>query len=155
MSASTQRMIREGQHASEVETANGTATGGGGVLDPTSKGRLPRQKDQNENPIHHEPTLHDRPGKFAPIASKTLHMVFYGARAARKDLLRAVNNLARFINRQTIDGLHIFHLSLERSQFDWGRHRGLVPGPLPGCRFRGMPSDVKIHQWMLPMPDRP
>ena len=42
--ASTQRMIREGQHANEVDNANGTATGGGGVSDPTSKGRLPRQK---------------------------------------------------------------------------------------------------------------
>ena len=30
-------------------------------------------------------------------------MVLYGARAARKDLLRAVNNLARFINRWSLD----------------------------------------------------
>ena len=30
-------------------------------------------------------------------------MVFYGARVARKDLLRAVNNLARFINRWTVE----------------------------------------------------
>ena len=61
------------------------------------------KKDQHENPIHHEPTLQDRPGKFAPIASKILHMVLYGARVARKDLLRAVSNLARFINRWTVE----------------------------------------------------
>ena len=30
-------------------------------------------------------------------------MVLYGARAARKELLRAVNNLARFINRWSLD----------------------------------------------------
>ena len=63
-------MVREGQHANEMKGAESAPNVGGGVLDPTSKGRLPRQREQSENPIHHEPTLHDRPGKFAPIASK-------------------------------------------------------------------------------------
>ena len=43
MLASTQKKIREDQHANEVENTNGTATSGGGVSDSTSKGRLTRQ----------------------------------------------------------------------------------------------------------------
>ena len=38
--------------------------------------------DSKDGPITHQATLHDVPGKYAPIASKILHMVLYGARAA-------------------------------------------------------------------------
>ena len=55
------------------------------------------------NPISHQATLRDVPCKYAPIASKVLHMVLYGARAARKDALKAVNNLARFISRWSLE----------------------------------------------------
>ena len=51
MSASTQRMIREGQHANEMKGAESAPNVGGGVLDPTSKGRLPRQREHSENPF--------------------------------------------------------------------------------------------------------
>ena len=65
-----------------MQEVNLTLDVGFWTLHPTANSR--GKKEQGENPIHHEPTLHDRPGKFAPIASKILHMVLYGARAARK-----------------------------------------------------------------------
>ena len=44
-----------------------------------------------------EPT----PGKLAPVAAKIIMKVFYAARLARYDLLRAVASLARFITKWT------------------------------------------------------
>ena len=67
MSASTQKMIREGQHVSETKNVGGKLDIGGGAMGPTSDGKLPRQQEQNENPIRHEPTLHDRPGNLHPL----------------------------------------------------------------------------------------
>ena len=40
-------------------------------------------------------------GKLAPIAAKIIMKVFYAARVARYDLLRAVGNLARYITKWT------------------------------------------------------
>ena len=78
------------------------------------------------DPISHQATLHDVPGKYAPITSKTLHMVLYGARAARKDLLKAVNNLARFISRLSLECdakllrlMEYIHSTVEWREVNW------------------------------------
>ncbi len=45
----------------------------------------------------------DTRGSLSPVAARIIMKVLYGARMARPDLLRAVNRLARFVTRWSVD----------------------------------------------------
>ena len=68
----------------------------GHTKDPPSKADpgSPMPRDVDPTPDHIK-----NPGALAPIASKMLMMVLYGARSARPDLQRTIGNLARYITR--------------------------------------------------------
>ena len=51
--------------------------------------------------VVNEPEAEPEPGRLKSIAAKILMKLFYAARLARFDLLRAIANLARYITKWT------------------------------------------------------
>ena len=51
--------------------------------------------------VVNEPEMEPEPGRLKSIAAKILMKLFYAARLARFDLLRAIANLARYITKWT------------------------------------------------------
>ena len=106
--------------------------------------------------------MHDVPGTYAPIASKVLHMVLYGARAARKDLRKAVNNLAMFISKWSLECdvklqrlMDYIHSTLKWREINWigDTIDNVTLDLFPDADFGGCLSGIKINKRMLSLLD--
>ena len=90
-------------------TARDPATKGNGLVCPWCEGAFPKDdfapyggkkaKSGAHGSARKPPPEPRPPGKLAPIAAKIIMKVFYAARVARFDLLRAVGFLACYITR--------------------------------------------------------
>ena len=66
--AATTKKMREKNTTAHNSLDLQTLAGGGSAA--SGSGKLPHSESQHDNPISHNPTMHDQQGKDSPIASK-------------------------------------------------------------------------------------